>query len=142
MEWSGWKEGAPEMVPEMRDGQGRVGEKGPGTERPLCRAVGPGQNGEPREALNSSGHTGGWAFHTLRPWPGSGGPNLPSGEVSAMGVGWRCEVPTVRSQLEKEGPLETAETVTHPSLPPELGVLHLLSSFRMLGQCPGPLAQT
>lgn len=55
-----------------------------------------------------------------------------------MGVRWRCEVPNG----EEEGRLETAETVTHLSLPPELGVLHLLSSFKMLGQCPVPLDQT
>lgn len=51
-----------------------------------------------------------------------------------MGVGWMCEVPSG----EEEGPLETAETVTHPSSSTELSVLHLLSSFKMLG----PLTQT
>lgn len=58
-----------------------------------------------------------------------------------MGVRWRCEVPNGEEE-ETQRRLETAETVTHLSLPPELGVLHLLSSFKMLGQCPVPLDQT
>lgn len=46
---------------------------------------------------------------------------------------WRCEVPGG----EEDRSLRTAETTACPSSPPELGLLHLPSPFRMLEQYPG-----
>lgn len=68
--WSGWSKKASEAAAEMGDSKGRVRKMGLEAKRPLWWPVGSGWAGEAEWVLPSSDHGGGWASHTLRPWPG------------------------------------------------------------------------